>query len=171
MSCCGRGPDPRHDVACEALQARIHLLRPPARGHRPRDEIGDAVLLDECGQLAYAMRDVADDPRLGNPRTLPGESHVVAGLGEEPRVELAAVALGPAHRRPISGSSVTKHERMMPTRKSPGLRPASPSAARHGSSAWSRGPCGRRWQPNCAARRAPAADIAASHSGGPPGCT
>ena len=45
------------------------------------------------------------------------------------------------------------------------MPPASAATAR---APRSRGPCGRRWQPRRAARRAPASDMAATQSGGPP---
>ena len=59
----------------------------------------------------------------------------------------------------------------MPTRYEAGSRPSARSVAAQASSEGARGPCGSRFAPNRAARSAPASDMAATQSGGPPGCT
>src|ERR1700722_5967252 len=55
-----------------------------------------------------------------------------------------------------SRSSVTRHERMMPTRYCVGSRPSARSAAAQASSEGARGPCGSRFAPARTARRPPA---------------
>src|SRR5262245_34830621 len=85
--------EPRNHLAGEALEARVHLPRPEAGRHRPGDEIGDAVLGDERGQLGDAVVDVSHHPGLGNAGLVPVPGDVAPGLGEEARVELAAIAL------------------------------------------------------------------------------
>ena len=59
----------------------------------------------------------------------------------------------------------------MPMRWAAGSRPSARSLAVQASSDCARGPCGSRFAPNRAARSAPASDMAAIQSGGPPGCT
>src|SRR5690242_15036702 len=97
-----RGPQARGHLAGESLQAGVHLRGSQARGHRPRHQVGDAVLGDEGRELGDAVLDVAHHPGLGNARAgaIPGA--LLTRLGEEPVVELAAVPLGRAHRRPLA---------------------------------------------------------------------
>src|SRR5262249_32215271 len=76
--------------------------RPEAGRHRPGDEIGDAVLGDERGRLGDAVVDVSHHPGLGNAGLVPVPGDVAPGLGEEARVELAAIALRRTDGGPVA---------------------------------------------------------------------
>src|SRR5262245_5965848 len=93
---------PGDDVASEAFEAGVHLLGPQPGWNRPADQVGDAVLGDEGRQLAHAVVGVADHPRLRDARAVALHGLEAAGLGEEARIELAAIALGRAHRGPVA---------------------------------------------------------------------
>src|SRR5262249_4674619 len=62
----------------------------------------DAVLGDERGQLGDAVVDVPHHPGLGNPGFVAIPGRLVAGLGEEARIELAAISLRGADGGPVA---------------------------------------------------------------------
>src|SRR5450755_2158604 len=100
----GCGFDARRHVAHEAFETAVHLLRPHARRHRPGDEVGDAVLAHEGCQLLHAVLDVAYHPCLRD-AGLPRVARNAAGgavILVEAAIDLAAIALGGAHGRPIA---------------------------------------------------------------------
>src|SRR3984893_13688504 len=115
---CGCCFDARRHVAHEAFETAVHLLWPHTGRHSPGDEVGDAVLAHEGCQLLHAVLDVAYHPCLRD-AGLPRVARNAAGgalVLVEAAIDLAAIALGGAYGRPLAGSSVTRQERMMPTR-------------------------------------------------------
>src|ERR1700730_15209580 len=114
----GCGFDAGRHVAHEAFEAAVHLFGPHARWNRPGNEVGDAVFSHEGCQLLHAVLDVAYHPCLRD-AGLPRVARNAAGgalVLVEAAIDLAAIPLGGAHGRPVAGSSVTRQERMMPTR-------------------------------------------------------
>src|ERR1700677_335647 len=103
--------DARRHVAHEAFETAVHLLWPHTGRHSPGDEVGDAVLTHKGCQLLHAVLDSAYYPRLrdaGFPRVARNAAGGALVLVEA-AIDLAAVALGGAHSRPIA-FGVVGHE-------------------------------------------------------------
>src|SRR6185312_4003434 len=100
----GSGFDAGRHVAHEAFETAVHLFRPHAGRHRPGDEVGDAVFAHEGCQLLHTVLDVADYPCLRDAgfarvaRNATGGALVLV----EAAIDLAAIALGGAHGRPVA---------------------------------------------------------------------
>ena len=169
-----RGFDAPRDVAHEAFKTAVHLLWPHARRHCPSDEIGDAVLAHKACQLSHAVLDVADHPCLRDAGLARVARNAAGGalVLVEAAVDLAAIALGGAHGRPVV-LGIVGYEAGADDADTivVGIAARRLRIARHGSSTFSRAPCGRKLLSLRAARCAPGSDIAAIQSGGPPGCT
>ena len=145
-----------------------------ARRHRPGDDVGEPVLADEGSELLHAVLDIAHHPGLRDAVGLGDalDAAMAAGFLAEAMVDIHAPPLGHPHLAPVA-LAIVGHQA--------GLDDADAMAGwiaafrlelrRQGSSDCRRGPCGSRLAPTRAARSAPASDIAATQSGGPPGCT
>src|SRR3954470_9337128 len=100
----GRGIDAGRHVADETFEPAVHLFRPHARRHRPGHEVGDAVFAHEGCQLLHTVLDVADHPCLrdaGFPRVARNTAGRALVLVEA-AIDLAAIAFGGAHGRPVA---------------------------------------------------------------------
>src|SRR6185295_12558857 len=100
----GCGFDAGRYVAHEAFETAVHLFRPHARRYRPGDEVGDAVFAHEGCQLPHAVLDIADHPGLRN-AGFPRVARNAAGralVRVEAAIDLAAIALGGTHSRPVA---------------------------------------------------------------------
>src|SRR5690242_9489504 len=105
LSALGRcGFDARRHVAHEAFETAVHLLGPHARRHCPGDKVGDAVLTHEGCQFLHAVLDVADHPCLRDAglARIAGNAASGALVLVEAAIDLAAIALGGAHGRPVA---------------------------------------------------------------------
>src|ERR1700751_5411330 len=94
----------RRHVSHEAFETTVHLLRPHARRHRPGNEVGDAVFAHERCQLLHAVLDVADHPCLRDAGLARVARNAAGGalILVEAAIDLAAIALGGAHGRPVA---------------------------------------------------------------------
>src|SRR6201986_1741835 len=98
------GFDAWRHVAHEAFETAVHLLRPHARRHRPGDEVGDAVFAHEGCQLLHAVLDVANHPCLRDAGLARVAGNAAGGalILVEAAIDLAAIALGGTHGRPVA---------------------------------------------------------------------
>ena len=125
-------------------------------------------------ELGHAMIDVAHHPGLGDPLGLgdAGDAAMSARFLAKPIVDFHAPPLGDAHRAPVAlaivGDQAGANDADAMARRVAALQP---QLRRPGIERLRRGPCGSKFAPNRAARSAPASDMAAIQSGGPPGCT